>query len=377
MLTFKRIPLEEPEPNITDSIDTLNAQFNDDMKKYFPDSLQFSLERNMRKKKRFFRRAALTKFERQRVLSQIKNTFEKCKNTTIPLRRNSLDCKSNRTLYTNLLKSYFYYRFYKPCLFLFASPYYSNHLSTHCSHKKSKAKKKKQRINLSSCSSSIYSGTLSMNNKTKSSLMLSPKVFSPHMKVFSGVYSPKVSFHSSKSQLNILPKIDKYCQNTLKLSKTFKFELQSELEKPSKKLKRIKRKKKPLQLPKKKVPKPGKIYTLYPGANKNNKQFVSNDHKNIIIQTYDIDKINESSYNYRQIIYKKFEVKAEIEEDEDGKRSNIFSIENLKREKGFSPVVKEKGSREKQKSFFEEINKKLSILKIKKMHFDKLHKDKS
>lgn len=377
MLTFKRIPLEEPEPNITDSIDTLNAQFNDDMKKYFPDSLQFSLERNMRKKKRFFRRATLTKFERQKVLSQIKNTFEKCKNTTKPLRRNSLDCKSNRTLYTNLLKSYFYYRFYKPCLFLFASPYYSNHLSTHCSHKKSKAKKKKQRINLSSCSSSIYSGTLSMNNKTKSSLMLSPKVFSPNMKVFSGVYSPKVSFHSSKSQLNILPKIDKYCQNTLKLSKTFKFELQSELEKPSKKLKRIKRKKKPLQLPKKKVPKPGKIYTLYPGANKNNKQFVSNDHKNIIIQTYDIDKINESSYNYRQIIYKKFEVKAEIEEDEDGKRSNIFSIENLKREKGFSPVVKEKGSREKQKSFFEEINKKLSILKIKKMHFDKLHKDKS
>ena len=59
MLTFKRIPLEEPEPNITDSIDTLNAQFNDDMKKYFPDSLQFSLERNMRKKKRFFRNGTL------------------------------------------------------------------------------------------------------------------------------------------------------------------------------------------------------------------------------------------------------------------------------------------------------------------------------
>ena len=105
-----------------------------------------------------------------------------------------------------------------------------------------------------------------MNNKTKSSLMLSPKVFSPNLKVFSGVTSTK--FHSYKLQLNILPKIDKYCQNTLKLSKTFKFELQSELEKPSKKLKRIKRKKKPLQLPKKKVPKPGKIYTLYPGANK-------------------------------------------------------------------------------------------------------------
>lgn len=376
MLTFKRIPLDEPDPNITDSIDTLNAQFNDDMKKYFPDSLQFSLERNMRKKKRLFNRTILTKFERQRVLSQIKNTFEKYKNNTIkPIkRRNSLDSKSNKTLYTNLLKSYFYYRFYKPCLFLFASPYNSEHLSTHCSHKKIKVKKK-QRIQLSSCSSSIYTGNLSMNNKTKSSLMLSPKVFSPNLKVFSGVTSPK--FHSSKSQLNILPKIDKYCQNTLKLSKTFKFELQSELEKPIKKLKRIKRKKKPLLIPKKKVPKPGKIYTLYPGANKNNKQFVSNDHKNIIIQTYDIDKINESSYNYRQIIYNKFEVKAEIEEDEDGKRSNIFSIENLKREKGFSPVVKEKGSREKQKSFFEEINKKLSILKIKKMKFDKLHKDKS
>ena len=51
MLTFKRIPLDEPDPNITNSIDTLNAQFNDDMKKYFPDSLQFSLERNMRKKR--------------------------------------------------------------------------------------------------------------------------------------------------------------------------------------------------------------------------------------------------------------------------------------------------------------------------------------
>jgi hypothetical protein len=122
-----------------------------------------------------------------------------------------------------------------------------------------------------------------------------------------------------------------------------------------------------------------KAYVIYPEGNINKAEFISNNNKNIFIQTFDLDKLNQQvSYEHRGIILQKFPFEIEVErEDTENDESNVLSLRNLKKDKLVEIGLKKQNTLDikkiKQKQISDIIHRKLYNLKIKKLNFEKFH----
>ena len=122
-----------------------------------------------------------------------------------------------------------------------------------------------------------------------------------------------------------------------------------------------------------------KAYVIYPEGNINKAEFISNNNKNIFIQTFDLDKLNQQvSYEHRGIILQKFPFEIEVErEDTENDESNVLSLRNLKKDKLVEIGLRKQNTLDikkiKQKQISDIIHRKLYNLRIKKLNFDKFH----
>lgn len=376
MQTFSRIPLKELD-NITQSIELFNLKFNEKMKKYFPDYLLFSSQKSKKgAKKVVFKKMFITKEMKKKIFDNIRKFFiknyEDIRKQCMKKTKSQYFNTSKRRVFVNILRKIYSYLKYLPSICLYTNlqkqKLFQYHKLTELSLKKKtlKFKKDKKNKNLMRSNSLVVNKLLTNSTSFFSSFGGGSK-----NKTNSVSFSQNAKKNSSTGSI-ILPKIDKVCESTLKATNSLKVELkdiQNNKEFPKKK--KIKRRKKKIGL------KGYKIFSLSPDGKQNKKQLLFNNSNNILVKTYNLDKINnDSSYLNRGFMMKKYSLHLEFDDNQnEGPKKSLFSLEGAKNDH----IITEKKEPSKkdplgtQKVFFGEVNRKLAILQKQKYHFEKLH----
>lgn len=375
MQTFNRMSLKELN-NITQSIELFNLKFNEKMKIYFPDYFLFSNQKSKKKAKKVnFKKMFISKEMKKKIFFKVRKCFNKnnedIKKKIMKKAKSQYFNTNKRIIYVNILRKIYSYLKYKPLICLFNNTQkqklFQYHKLTEFSLKRGtpriKKDKKKKKI--------MRSNSLVINKL----LTNSTSFFSS----FGGGSKNKkssISFSQNKNKKSptksiILPTIDKVCQSTLKATSSLKIKLQdiqNKKEFPTKK--KIKKRKKKIGL------KGYKIFSLSPDGSQNKSQILFNNPNNILVKTYNLDKIsNDASYLNRDLMMKKYSLHLEFDDNEnENPKNSLFSLDGPKNEH----IIEKKDLSKKnhlctQKNFFGEVNKKIAILQRQKKHFEKLH----